>query len=158
MAHVHWKTTSLRHKFEPVAHIGGHLYSLTYDVSTRIQGDRVRAPLSKHLPSPAQATPSDLLQALRSSRQPNSEYRCLNPECTTMCAWPAEGRRGRPSMYCSRKCREVTERTRNRLAWEVGTLEGALSQPDLSWEQQRSLQQALGHRKWAMERYPATTD
>ncbi len=73
-----------------------------------------------------------------------------------MCAWPAEGRRGRPSMYCSRRCREVTERTRSRLAWEVQALKGALSQASLSWEQQRTLQRALGHRKWALERYPVS--
>lgn len=130
------------------------LYSHIYGVSKRSLDDRVRAPLSKHLPSPAEADPGKLLQALRSAQEPLPEYRCLNPECTTMCAWPAEGRRGRPNKYCSRKCREVTQRTRNRLVWEIRALNQALSRKELSWEQKRAFQQALGRREWALERYP----
>jgi len=118
----------------------------------------MRAPLSKHLPVPARATPHELLQALSSARAPNPEYRCLNPECANMCEWPTKDQRGRPSNYCSRPCREVTKRTRARFALEVRTLEEALSQEELSWEQRRSLQKALKHRQWAMARYPAPGD
>lgn len=72
-----------------------------------------------------------------------------------MCEWPTKDQRGRPSRYCSRTCREVTTRTRQRLEWEVQALEEALSRDELSWEQERAFQRGLGHRKWALERYPA---
>ncbi|MBB4736208.1 hypothetical protein HDA30_001716 [Micrococcus cohnii] len=58
-------------------------------------------------------------------------------------------------MYCSRKCRETSERTRERLDQEAQTLLKALKRKDLDWEQERAFQQALSHRRWALERYPA---
>ncbi len=79
----------------------------------------------------------------------------MNPECVSLCAWPSKDQRGRPSNYCSRACRELTKRTRQRLSWECDVLEEALAEKELSWNQERILQRALGHRKWALGRYPA---
>lgn len=118
----------------------------------------MRAPLSKHLPDPARATANELVQALSSARAPSERYRCLNPECTNMCEWPSKDQRGRPSNYCSRACRELTKRTRQRLSWECDVLQEALAENELSWDHERALQRALGHRRWALERYPARDD
>ena len=57
-------------------------------------------------------------------------------------------------MYCSRRCRETTERTAHRLVQEVHLLEAALQREDLDWEKERAFQRALSHRRWALERYP----
>ena len=123
-------------------------------MSNYCPGGFMRAPQSKHLPAPARASADELIRALGSSRAPGERYRCLNPECVNLCQWPSKDQRGRPSNYCSRACRELTNRTRQRLFWECEVLEDALAQKGLSWDQERVLQRALGHRRWALERYP----
>ena len=120
------------------------------------RGGALKRTLQTYLQSVADPSPIDVVRGLDETVQPGTEYRCLNPVCDQMCAWPSGYAAGRPTRFCSRSCRQMFDRVRARLAWEVDTLEEWLQHADLLAKDRAALERAAGQRRWALERYPVT--
>lgn len=110
--------------------------------------------LQTYLQSIADPTPTDVVRALDETVPPGAQHRCLNPVCDQLCAWPSSYAAGRPTRFCSRSCRQMFDRVRTRLAWELETLEEWLLHDGLLAKDRTALQRAAGQRRWALERYP----
>lgn len=95
------------------------------------------------------------MAALSVAITPPESYPCVNPGCPNGCHWPSGPRRGRPTRFCSRNCRQAFARTRERLVWELEALEGVLAASSPTVAQSRDLVRAVAHRRWALDRYPA---
>lgn len=80
-------------------------------------------------------------------------YRCLNPTCTELCAWPKMRGQGRPKLFCSKSCRQQHDRVRERLVAEVKDLEAVRTRADTTRRQGEELSSAIGQRRWALARY-----
>lgn len=80
-------------------------------------------------------------------------YRCLNPTCLKICAWPKTRGQGRPRLFCSKSCRQQHDRVRDRLMAEVEHLETVRARPGTTRRQGEKLSSAIGQRRWALARY-----
>lgn len=80
-------------------------------------------------------------------------YRCLNPTCTELCAWPKLRGQGRPKLFCSKTCRQQHDRVRDRLIAEISGLEAVRDRPGTTRRQGEDLSSAIGQRRWALARY-----
>lgn len=80
-------------------------------------------------------------------------YRCLNPTCDNKCTWPTTKGAGRSKLYCSKRCRQMHDRVRDRLLGEIESLEAIRARPDATKRQRVDLQVAIQQRKWALARY-----
>ena len=79
------------------------------------------------------ATASDVLRGLDETVAPNAEYRCMNPTCEQMCAWPSGYAAGRPTRFCSRRCRQIFDRIKARLSTILGKEVVVQGSTGLSW-------------------------
>lgn len=106
------------------------------------------------IPDPS---PLQVVDALERGWQPCPVYRCLNPLCdgTGTVAWPE--RAERPSRFCSRRCRQIFDRIRTRLVDEIDKLQDILDREDVTGSDRATITRHLGQRRWALERYPAST-
>jgi len=102
------------------------------------------------------ASVSRIVEMLDECIKPAMEYRCLNPTCENTCLWPGERGLGRPKLYCSKRCRQIHDRVRDRLGREVETLEKVAARPDVTKRQREELRTAIGRRHWALARYTPT--
>lgn len=80
-------------------------------------------------------------------------YRCLNPTCTELCAWPKMKGQGRPKLFCSKACRQQHDRVRDRLVAEVKDLEAVRTRAGTTRRQGEELSSAIGQRRWGLARY-----
>ncbi len=80
-------------------------------------------------------------------------YRCLNPTCSEKCTWPTTKGAGRSKLFCSKRCRQIHDRVRDRLRAEVEELEAVAAREDVKKRQRVDLQVAIQQRKWALARY-----
>ncbi len=80
-------------------------------------------------------------------------YRCLNPTCSKNCTWPTAKGAGRSKLFCSKRCRQMHDRVRDRLLAEVDQLEAVSARSDAKKRQRVDLQVAIQQRKWALARY-----
>lgn len=99
-----------------------------------------------------EATVSDVIAMLEQALSPPDSYRCLNPTCEESCVWPKRGE-GRPKRFCSKRCRQMHDRVRDRLHSEVLELQAVLDQPTATKRQREELRSAVGKRQWALARY-----
>lgn len=83
-------------------------------------------------------------------------YRCLNPTCTEKCTWPTAKGAGRSKLFCSKRCRQMHDRVRDRLRAEVEELEAVKERPGVKKRERVELQAAIQQRKWALTRYTVT--
>jgi len=83
-------------------------------------------------------------------------YRCLNPTCSEKCTWPTAKGAGRSKLFCSKRCRQIHDRVRDRLRAEVDELEAVSARGDAKKRQRVDLQVAIQQRKWALARYTVT--
>ena len=102
------------------------------------------------------ATASDVLRGLDETVAPNAEYRCMNPTCEQTCAWPSGYAAGRPTRFCSRRCRQIFDRIKARLEWEVDTIQSLAIDPSLTRKERDVLLRAVSQRRWALIRYPSS--
>jgi len=87
--------------------------------------------------------------------EPSSSYRCMNPECTEMCHFPPQGGQGgRPQRFCSRRCRQIFDRVRDRLLREEQDLTQILQNRESTRRQRAAVQREIALRRWALVRYP----
>lgn len=84
-------------------------------------------------------------------------YRCLNPTCSTKCTWPTTKGGGRSRLFCSKRCRQMHDRVRDRLRAEVEELMLISARADAKKRQRVDLQVAIQQRKWALARYTTAT-
>lgn len=97
-----------------------------------------------------------LVHALDSCVEPSRIYRCLNPVCDQECVLGSGQKAGRPPRFCSRRCRQMFNRVRERLLWEVEVISTTLeSSGQPTYVQRQRMASALAHRRWALTRYPA---
>lgn len=82
-------------------------------------------------------------------------YRCLNPTCSESCTWPTAKGEGRSKLFCSKRCRQMHDRVRDRLRAEVEELKVVSARGDVKKRQRVDLQVAIQQRKWALARYTA---
>lgn len=80
-------------------------------------------------------------------------YRCLNPTCSNKCTWPRTKGEGRSQLFCSKRCRQMHDRVRDRLQGEVEDLEAVQKRPGVKKRERVDLQVAIQQRKWALARY-----
>lgn len=87
--------------------------------------------------------------------KPLAAYRCMNPECTEMCRFPPQGSQGgRPQRFCSRRCRQIFDRVRDRLLREEQDLTQILQNRESTRRQRAAVQREIALRRWALVRYP----
>lgn len=86
--------------------------------------------------------------------KPSVAYRCMNPECDAVCNWPRGRGGGRPQRFCSRRCRQIYDRVRARLRWEVDELLEITTRDAVTKRQREVLERHIGQRRWALDRYP----
>jgi len=134
----------------------GRLPTTMPDQHPERRGGALKRTLQTYLQSIAEPVATDVVSGLEETVQPGTEYRCLNPVCDQMCAWPSGYAAGRPTRFCSRSCRQMFDRVRSRLSWELETLEEWLLHDDLPAKDRVALERAAGQRRWALERYPDT--
>lgn len=136
----------------------GRLPTTMPDQHPERRGGVLKRTLQTYLESIADPSPTDVVRGLTETVQPGTEYRCLNPVCDQMCAWPSGYAAGRPTRFCSRRCRQMFDGVRARLSWELETLEDWLGHDDLLAKDRVALQRAAGQRRWALERYPRSPE
>lgn len=83
----------------------------------------------------------------------DDEYRCLNPTCTNLIAWPTDKGLGRPKLFCSKGCRQAHDRVRARLHAELESLIAVRERPGVTKRQREKLSTAIGQRQWALARF-----
>lgn len=126
------------------------------DQHPEVRGGALKRTLQTFLGAVTDPTAADVVRGLGETVQPATQYPCLNPACDQTCAWPSGYAAGRPTRFCGRRCRQIFDRVRARLSWELGTLEAWLAQDDLTAKERDALARAAGQRRWALERYPAS--
>ncbi len=80
-------------------------------------------------------------------------YRCLNPTCSKKCTWPKAKGEGRSQLFCSKRCRQMHDRVRDRLQGEVEDLEAVKKRQGVKKRERLDLQVAIQQRNWALTRY-----
>lgn len=110
--------------------------------------------LQKYLEAMEAPSAHDVAAALQKTVRPENEYRCLNPLCDEKCPWPTGYAAGRPTRFCSRRCRQIFGRVRARLVWELERIECALRDDGLLSKEREALMSAAGQTRWALQRYP----
>ena len=63
---------------------------------------------------------------------------------------------GEVHLFCSKRCRQIHDRVRDRLRAEVDELEAVSARGDAKKRQRVDLQVAIQQRKWALARYTVT--
>lgn len=63
---------------------------------------------------------------------------------------------GRSKLFCSKRCRQMHDRVRDRLRAEVEELEAVKERPGVKKRERVELQAAIQQRKWALTRYTVT--
>ena len=100
------------------------------------------------------ATVERLIQMLDECVQLEGEgYRCLNPTCSKKCTWPKAKGEGRSQLFCSKRCRQMHDRVRDRLQGEVEDLEAVKKRQGVKKRERLDLQVAIQQRNWALTRY-----
>lgn len=112
--------------------------------------------LQTYLESLPAATAADVLRGLEETVAPSADYRCMNPTCEELCAWPSGYAAGRPTRFCSRRCRQIFDRVKARLEWEVDKLQSFTIDPSLTGKERYVLLRAVSQRRWALIRYPSS--
>jgi len=112
--------------------------------------------LQTYLESLPAATAADAVRGLEETVAPGAEYRCMNPTCEELCAWPSGYAAGRPTRFCSRRCRQIFDRVKARLEWEVDKLQSFTFDPSLTGKERDVLLRAVSQRRWALIRYPSS--
>lgn len=128
------------------------------DQHLKTQGGALKRTLQTFLDSIANPTADDVVRGLEQTVQPRDQYRCMNPVCAKMCAWPSGYAAGRPTRFCGRSCRRTFDRERARLARELKDLESWLERDDLLSRHRQDIERAVGQRRWALVRYPANQE
>ena len=113
--------------------------------------------LQTFLESLDDATASDVLRGLDETVAPDAGYRCMNPTCEQVCAWPTGYAAGRPTRFCSRRCRQIFDRIKARLESEVDAIQSFAVDASLTTKERNALQRAVSQRRWALTRYPSST-
>lgn len=134
----------------------GQLPTTMPDQHPERRGGALKRTLQTYLQSVPDPSPADVVRALAETVQPGTEYRCLNPVCDQMCSWPSGYAAGRPTRFCSRRCRQMFDRVRARLSWELETLDEWLLDDNVPAKDRAALERAASQRRWALERYPTT--
>ena len=80
-------------------------------------------------------------------------YRCLNPTCSMKCTWPKAKGEGRSQLFCSKRCRQMHDRVRDRLQEEVEKLKAVKYRSEVKKREKVDLHMAIQQRKWALARY-----
>lgn len=80
-------------------------------------------------------------------------YRCLNPTCSKKCTWPTTKGAGRSKLFCSKRCRQMHDRVRDRLQEEIEQLEAVKNRSEVKKREKVDLQVAIQQRKWALSRH-----
>ena len=62
----------------------------------------------------------------------------------------------RPTRFCSRRCRQIFDRIKARLEWEVDTIQSLAIDPSLTRKERDVLLRAVSQRRWALIRYPSS--
>lgn len=102
---------------------------------------------------PLHARGDEVLKALATCEpKPVREARCLNPNCSNLCAWTETS--GRPRKFCSDSCRQQHEGIRKRLEQEIAILDGALEHPATTPTEKKALRSHRAHRLFELTRYP----
>lgn len=112
--------------------------------------------LQTYLESLPAATAADVLLGLDETVAPSAEYRCMNPSCDQVCTWPSGYAAGRPTRFCTRRCRQIFDRIKARLEWEVDTIQSFAFDPSLTAKERDVLLRAVSQRRWALIRYPSS--
>jgi len=100
------------------------------------------------------ATLETVAADLRSSLPHRDSIRCMNPECSEECTWPAG--RGRPARFHDRLCHDRYHLVRGRLVVEIEEIRMALKRtPRPVTDERIYLENQLARRRWLLERYPA---
>lgn len=81
--------------------------------------------------------------------------RCDNPACLSLVRWTGE--RGRPSRYCSDRCRQATTVWQARLSQRAADLTATLKLPT-TYRKRRVLQSELARLSWWLSAYPRSED
>lgn len=81
----------------------------------------------------------------------DDQRRCDNPSCLNLIHWTRG--RGRPTRYCSDRCRQSAKAGRARLAMAATTLRATLGTSP-TYRQQRALESELARITWLMSAYP----
>lgn len=119
--------------------------------------DRQDVPMTRSLETlmaaEPEAAPARVLKMLDECVPLETGYRCLNPTCTELCAWPKMRGQGRPKLFCSKTCRQQHDRVRARLVAEVKDLEAVRARAGTTRRQGEELSSAIGQRRWALARY-----
>lgn len=119
--------------------------------------DRRDVPMTRSLETLMAAEPdagiTRVLEMLDECVPLEEGYRCLNPTCAELCAWPKMKGQGRPKLYCSKTCRQQHDRVRDRLMAEVKDLEAVRARAGTTRRQGEELSSAIGQRRWALTRY-----
>lgn len=101
----------------------------------------------------ADATLETIADDLKSSLPHRDSTRCMNPECSEECIWPAG--RGRPARFHDRLCHDRYHLVRGRLLTEMEDIKHALDRtPKPSTDERIYLENQLARRRWLLERYP----
>lgn len=95
----------------------------------------------------------DLLDRERRAVAAATTINCLNPDCRNQVSYPGDGKRTRPSAYCTPTCRSATEHARDRLKADLAALEAHEGLPGTARER-RALNRAISIRRWRLRHYP----
>ncbi|ROR55125.1 hypothetical protein EDD41_2379 [Luteococcus japonicus] len=79
-------------------------------------------------------------------------FTCLNPECQQICSWKPG--RGRPQVFCSRRCKKRYDAVQARLMQEVERIEAVLERsPASTTAEQKAIRSMLAQRRYALRHY-----